>query len=54
MSKHRVTNSAGALAYIVDCTLATVSNLASKKSASKYELSRQIEIAQAGIDWVNQ
>jgi len=41
-----------ALAYVVDCTLATVTDLASKKSAPKGELSRQIGIAQKGINWM--
>lgn len=43
----------GALAYVVDCTLATVCDMASKKSAPKGELKRQIGIAQKGLDWMN-
>lgn len=52
MLKNSVRDPAGALAYITDCTLATVSNLAGKKSAPKYELRRQITIAQQAIDWL--
>lgn len=37
------------LAYMVECTLATVSGLLLKKSPPKSELRRQISIAQAGI-----
>jgi len=33
MSKHQVRDTSGALAYLTDCTLATVTNLAMKKSA---------------------
>lgn len=41
-----------ALAYMTECTLATVSDLAGKSRPPKNELSRQISIAQTGIDWV--
>lgn len=51
MDKHRCKNSADALVYVLDCTLATVCDLACKKSASKYELKRQISIAQFALDW---
>lgn len=40
-----------ALAYLTECTLATVADLKMKKSAPKHETSRQINIAQVGIDW---
>jgi hypothetical protein len=53
MSHHRVRDTDGALAYLTDCTLATVTHLASMKSASKSELRRQISIAQMAIDWMN-
>lgn len=46
MVKDSVRDPAGALAYVTDCTLATVCNLASKRSAPKYELRRQVSIAQ--------
>ena len=38
--------------YLIDCTLATVDDLAMKKSRSKSEFARQKAIAQCGIDWV--
>ncbi|HHP5493852.1 TPA: hypothetical protein ACSCYS_004259 [Aeromonas veronii] len=53
MSKERVRDTGGALAYLTDCTLATVCDLASKKSASKSELNRQISMAQTAIDWMD-
>lgn len=40
-----------AVAFLTECTLATVADLKMKKSASKQETSRQISIAQVGIDW---
>ena len=43
-----------ALAYMVDCTLATVGDMASKKSRPKGEYSRQISMAQLGIDWMRE
>lgn len=51
MRKELVRTPGEALAYLIDCTLATVSDLASKKSRGKYEFERQIAIAQQGIDW---
>jgi len=36
------------IVYLTDCTLATVSSMAMKKSRPKGEYSRQIEIAQKG------
>lgn len=41
-----------ALTYMVECTLATVSSMAMKKSRPKGEYARQISIAQNGIKWV--
>jgi len=41
-----------ALLYLTDCSLATVSDMASKKSRSKNELNRQIQIAQTAVDWI--
>ncbi|RKZ84410.1 MAG: hypothetical protein DRQ39_08365 [Gammaproteobacteria bacterium] len=43
-----------ALAYITDCTLATVASMAMLKSRKKGEFARQISIAQKSIDWMNQ
>jgi len=41
-----------ALAYITDCTLATVSRMAMLKSRKKHEYTRQISIAQKAVDWM--
>lgn len=38
------------LLYLVDCTLATVEGMAMKKKPPAGELTRQIEIAQRGLD----
>ena len=38
-----------ALAYLLDCSLATVEDLARKKTRSKYEYERQISIAQNNL-----
>lgn len=54
MMKRDVRSTGDALAYLVDCTLATVCDLAGKKSRSNCELDRQIEIAQSGYDWMIQ
>ena len=53
-SKHQVRDVSQALAYITDCNLATVCDMAMKKSKSKHEYSRQIDIAQTAIDWMVQ
>ena len=52
MQKHQVRTPGQALAYITDCTLATVADMAMKKSRRKSEYSRQISIAQTAIDWM--
>lgn len=52
MRKYDVTCSHEALAYITDCNLATVCDLAGKKSRPKYEYERQKDIAQQAIDWM--
>jgi len=51
MNKHEVRDTGQALAYITDCTLATVCDLAGKKSKSKSEYARQMSIAQTAINW---
>ena len=51
--KHEVRTPEDAMVYLVDCTLATVSHMASLKSKSKSEYSRQIAIAQTGVDWIS-
>lgn len=54
MLKYEVRTPADALAYITDCTLATVCDMASRKRRPKYELERQIGIAQTAITWMKQ
>jgi len=41
-----------AFAYIADCNLATVCDMACKKSRRKGEFARQISIAQTMVDWM--
>lgn len=52
MLKSSVKTSDDALIYLTDCNLATVADMAMKKSKSKHEFQRQISIAQTAIDWV--
>jgi hypothetical protein len=52
MTRDNLRSELDALAYLTECTLATVSDLASKSKPPKGELRRQISIAQTGIDWV--
>ena len=52
MHKHEVKSASDALAYMVDCTLATVCDMASKKKRPVYEYARQIAIAQSGVEWM--
>lgn len=47
-----VRDPSAALAYLVDCTLATVARMAMKKSRPKHEYARQKSIAQKGIAWL--
>lgn len=51
MMKYRVRNVEQAYAYILDCNLATVDDMAMKKSRKKVEFARQISIAQTALDW---
>lgn len=52
MNKHDVRDAGRALAYVTDCNLATVCDMAGKKSKSKSEFARQVSIAQTAIDWM--
>ncbi len=52
MFRCNVRTPADALVYLTDCTLATVSEMASKKSRPKGEFKRQMEIAQISINWM--
>jgi len=54
MQKHQVRTPNQALAYITDCNLATVQDMAMKKSRGKREFERQINIAQTACDWMRQ
>lgn len=54
LNKTRVQTPEQALAYLTDCTLATVELLAGKKTRTKHEFDRQINLAQAGIDWMRE
>lgn len=54
MNKWSVINAGQALAYITDCTLATVCSMAQKKSIIKSEYKRQMDIAQTAIYWMDQ
>lgn len=40
------------IAYLTDCTLATVVDMSMKKRVPKYEYERQIAIAQQGMDFL--
>lgn len=50
LTAHCLRDHADGLAYMIECTLATVSGLLLKKKPPKSELSRQIAIAQKGIN----
>lgn len=54
MHRHNVRTAQDALYYLTECTLATVSNLAEKKTPPKAELSRQMEMAQLGVNWIRE
>lgn len=51
MRYYQVRTSEDALAYILDCNLATVEGMAMKKSRPSGEYARQIAIAQKTYDW---
>lgn len=52
MQRHLIRTPEQALLYLADCTLATVADMAMKKSKSKSEYARQIGIAQTTVDWI--
>lgn len=54
MNYNEVNTEGKALAYLLDCTLATVESLAITKSRKQYEYKRQISIAQTTLDWCRQ
>ena len=51
MMKSQVRTPADALAYMTDCTLATVCRMAMRKSRAAGEYQRQIAIAEFGVRW---
>jgi hypothetical protein len=51
VNKNDVNNPTKALAYLLDCSLATVEEMATKKSKPKMEFERQISIAQLNFNW---
>lgn len=51
MKKSEVENERQAIAYLLECSLATVEGLALTKSRKVYEYTRQISIAQFAMDW---
>ena len=53
MMLNKVQTPADALVYITDCTLATVVDMAMKKSRPRGEYERQKCIAQKAIDWMD-
>lgn len=52
MMQYKVKTPNQALAYITDCTLATVQHMAMRKTRPSGEFSRQINIAQTAVDWM--
>ncbi len=54
MHRFNVRTPADALAYITDCTLATVAWMAMKQRRPKHEFERQISIAQRAVTWMQQ
>lgn len=52
MQKELVRNEKQALIYLTDCLLATVSDMAMKKSRKKNEYERHIQIAQTSVNWL--
>ena len=54
MRKENVKTIQQAFAYSTDCALATVEDLAMKKSGSESEFKRHIDIAQVMCDWMKE
>ena len=54
MKKRDVKTPSDALAYIADCTLATVCDMAMRKSRPIGEYRRQKAMAQQAIDWMDE
>jgi len=45
---------ATALAYLVDCQLATACRVVGKRSSTQYDIRRHIAIPQNGVDWLRE
>jgi hypothetical protein len=54
MQKREVRSPADALAYLVDCQLATVCHVVGKRSSAKCDIERHICIAQSGVNWMRE
>lgn len=54
MHKMDVRTVGQAMAYLLDCAMATVESMAMTKSRKKGEYARQIAIAQTHYDWCRQ
>jgi len=50
MHFYHIASSEDALAYLLDCTLATVETMAEKKRIPKYEYERHVGIAQRNLE----
>lgn len=50
MNRENIKTSGDALVYITDCTLATVEHMNTLKRRSAHEFSRQVSIAQCGVN----
>jgi hypothetical protein len=50
LTAHTLRNHEDGMAYMIECTLATVAGLLLKKKPPKSELNRQITIAQTGLN----
>lgn len=54
MRKDEVRGPADALAYLMDCQLATVCNVVGKRSSPQCDIKRHISIAQQGVNWMRE
>lgn len=52
ITSNTIKNASEALLWLADCTLATVAKMQMKRNPTKYELSRQISMAQTAIKWI--
>jgi hypothetical protein len=52
--EHAVHDEKDALLYLINCQLATLTDMAMRKSRPKYEYKRQIDIAQNLVNWIQE